>query len=150
MTVRVLVTGGRDYADRDTLFAALDLLHEKRVISLVIHGAAKGADTFAGEWAASRGVPALPFPVPKVDWHRFPGRAGNMRNQRQLDEGKPNVVVRAPGGAGTLDMVTRAHVAGVPVLRVCSSRSRKTVGQFRIENDDVWFEREDPPTIDAE
>lgn len=41
--------------------------------------------------------------------------AGPIRNQRMLDEGKPDLVVAFPGGRGTADMVRRAKAAGVPV-----------------------------------
>ena len=49
----VLVTGGRNYADREKLFATLDALQP---ISILIHGAAAGADRLAGEWCLLRGV----------------------------------------------------------------------------------------------
>ena len=49
--MRVLITGGRDFADRILLFEALDRLHAIHSFSVLIHGDAKGADTLAGEWA---------------------------------------------------------------------------------------------------
>ncbi len=49
---RLLVTGGRDFADRDLLYATLDRLHAEHNIIVVIHGDAKGADRLAGEWAS--------------------------------------------------------------------------------------------------
>lgn len=96
---RLLVCGGRDYADRDALFAALDRAHAKRPVSLLIHGAARGADTLAGEWAKARGIEPLPFPAA---WRRPDGSrdnsAGPRRNQQMLDEGRPHACVAfAPG-----------------------------------------------------
>lgn len=55
--MRVVVCGGRDYEDRDTLTATLSWVHENRGISLVIAGCARGADTLAEEWARARGAP---------------------------------------------------------------------------------------------
>jgi hypothetical protein len=47
------------------------------------------------------------------------GRAARpIRNQRMLDEGKPDLVVAFPGGRGTTDMIRRAERAGVPVRQV--------------------------------
>jgi hypothetical protein len=61
--MRVLVCGGRDFSDKVMLASALDAIHADRPFSLVIHGAAPGADTLAGEWADSRGIPVAPFPA---------------------------------------------------------------------------------------
>jgi hypothetical protein len=45
-------------------------------------------------------------------------QAGPLRNQRMLDEGKPDLVVAFPGGGGTKDLVRRAVKAGVSVHEV--------------------------------
>ena len=45
-------------------------------------------------------------------------KAGPLRNQRMLDEGKPDLVVAFPGGGGTKDMVRRSVKAGVPIHEV--------------------------------
>ena len=50
--------------------------------------------------------------------HEIGKRAGPLRNQRMLDEGKPDLVVAFPGGGGTKDMVRRAVKAGVSVHEV--------------------------------
>lgn len=112
---RVLVCGGRDYADRERLFTVLD--HYRHAapsgFAVVIHGAARGADTLGGEWAKSRGVSIEEYPA---DWERNGLRAGPIRNAWMLETGKPTVVIAFPGGRGTADMVLRARVAGVPTL----------------------------------
>ena len=41
-----------------------------------------------------------------------------LRNQRMLDEGKPDLVVAFPGGRDTADMVRRARSAGVEVVEI--------------------------------
>lgn len=129
---RVLVCGGRDYADRARLFAVLDHYHaESGGFSAVIHGAAKGADLLAAEWAEARSVPVLPFPAawenlvdqPVVTRRRADGSAynvlaGSIRNTRMLVEGCPSVVIAFPGGSGTADMVRKSHMAKVPVLEI--------------------------------
>jgi hypothetical protein len=48
--MRVLICGGRDFGDKHILFDVLDRIHKSRPFSSVIHGAAIGADSFAGEW----------------------------------------------------------------------------------------------------
>jgi hypothetical protein len=112
---RLLVCGGRDYADRGHVFATLDRVTAKRPIGLVIHGAARGADTLAGAWATERKVEAWAFPA---NWQKHGKAAGHLRNQAMLTHGKPNGVVAFPGGSGTADMVARANSAGITVMEV--------------------------------
>ena len=110
---RIIVCGGRGYRNRDSVYWQLDRIHTARGIAVVIHGAARGADSLAAEWAQDRCVLAEPYPA---DWASDGKAAGPIRNQRMLDQAAPDAVVAFPGGRGTDDMVRRAKVAGVPVL----------------------------------
>src|SRR5882757_4993716 len=121
---RVIVCGGREYADAANLRFELDRIigpysdgdnyniHEDL---LVITGGAKGADSLAYEWAMSRGANRIIYPA---DWKKHGNSAGPIRNQEMLDEGKPNLVIAFPGGTGTADMVRRAKAAGVEVIEI--------------------------------
>ena len=111
--MRILVCGGRTYSDRQKVYDTLDLLSPPPIT--VIHGAARGADTLAADWAALRNVPAV---WGLADWKAYGRSAGPIRNQRMLNEGKPDLVVAFPGGRGTADMIKRARTAGVPVIEV--------------------------------
>jgi hypothetical protein len=82
---------------------------------LIIHGAAMGADRWADIWAARANVPVKRF---RANWDRYGKSAGPRRNQKMLDEGKPDLVIAFPGGFGTADMVARARTAGVPVTEI--------------------------------
>lgn len=113
--LRVLACGGRDYTDRERVYQVLDQVHAKRGIALLIHGAARGADNLAGDWAKARGVEAAPYPA---DWTRDGRAAGPIRNQRMLDEGKPGGVVAFPGGTGTAHMIRISREAGLGVMVV--------------------------------
>lgn len=93
------------------MFAFLDRAHASRPIKMLIHGAARGADTLAAEWAAARGVTAEAYPA---NWDLHGRSAGPIRNRRMLRKGKPDVVIAFPGGAGTADMIRQAKAAGVP------------------------------------
>lgn len=117
--LRLLVTGGRDYNDRDAAWSILDRLDHERGIGLLIHGACPsrtgGADRLAHDWAYLRGH-VLVFPVP-VDRNldgEWPA-AGIRRNARMLRISRPTAAVAFPGGRGTADMVARLREAGVPV-----------------------------------
>jgi hypothetical protein len=112
--MKVLVCGGRDFSDWELVYRTLDNVHAKSPIKCVIHGAARGADSLAADWAHSRLVPARAFPA---DWKTDGRAAGPIRNQRMLVEGKPDSVIAFPGGRGTADMIKRAESAGLPVYR---------------------------------
>lgn len=107
--MRVLVFGGRRYSDWCLLCEVLDYLHRARDFSLVIHGGATGADALADTWAASRGIRSRRF---AAYWASEGSAAGPLCNQRMLDEGRPDLAVGFPGGAGTADMTERLRSAG--------------------------------------
>lgn len=115
--LRILVTGGRSYPDREAVFAALDALHAKRGICVIAHGATptgKGADWHADAWGKARGVLVMAYPAD----HKEDGpwsAAGPRRNARMLADFKPDGVVAMPGDRGTADMKRRASEANVKV-----------------------------------
>lgn len=81
MQQRVLVCGGRDYSDADMLGKILDAAHAANPIVCLIHGAARGADSLAADWALSRDVLCQAYPA---DWERDGKSAGPKRNQKML------------------------------------------------------------------
>lgn len=107
-----MVCGGRDYADRDTVFRVLDWMHAEKEIAVVIHGAASGADTLADAWAKARGIETMPF---DAQWKKHGKSAGPIRNRQMIVSGKPDAVVAFPGGRGTANMIDQARNAGISV-----------------------------------
>jgi SLOG family YspA-like protein len=57
---RVLITGDRDWTDRETMRAELASLPTH---SIIIHGCARGADLLAEEIATALGLPTIPVPA---------------------------------------------------------------------------------------
>jgi glycogen synthase len=113
--MKILVCGGRDYKNVDVFCAEMDRLHKEVVITKVITGDAKGADTMAWQWAEARNIPCSVY---HADWKRHGKSAGPIRNQLMLDDAKPELVVAFPGGPGTRNMMEIARKAGVAVLEV--------------------------------
>jgi hypothetical protein len=118
--MRVLVCGGRDFTDRALLEAELDRLHHARVFSVLIEGDARGADRMAGAWAEARGIAHEVF---RADWDELGSKAGPIRNQQMLDEGRPDLVVAFPGRSGTDHMKRIARAAGIEVVEVDEPRA---------------------------
>lgn len=113
--MKVLVCGSRGFTSKRMIGAVLDGLNDGRPLT-IIHGAARGADSIAGEWAAHRGVAVEKYPA---DWSAHGRRAGYIRNAQMLDEGKPDVVLAfmvPEGSKGTQMMVDLARKAGVPTF----------------------------------
>lgn len=130
--MKVLVFGGRDYENSAVAWDALDHLHERFGITKVIHGSALGADRLGDIWAWDRRVlpigryraawDILDAPGAVIKYNRF-GKpynalAGHARNQRMIDEGRPDMALEFPGGNGTADMRKRLDAAGIPVIQV--------------------------------
>lgn len=115
--MRVLVCGGRDYSDANTLWGELDTIRRETPddAMVVIQGGAHGADQMAREWCATRYVPYDNY---AADWAKHGKAAGPIRNQRMIDEGKPSLILAFPGGRGTADMCRRAENAGILIKRV--------------------------------
>ncbi len=116
--MRVLVCGGRTYQHFYDLNRYLNSLNKEFPIDIIIHGAAKGADTLAEQWAVSKGKISMSFPAA---WDIHGKSAGYKRNAKMLQDGRPNLVVAFPGGKGTENMIKIAEDAGVPVLKVWES-----------------------------
>ena len=130
--MKVLVCGGRNYADQDKVFEVLDYIHQNRApITLLIHGAATGADAIAREWAKVRKVEDDPYPAlwtwleapnavikRRADGTAYNVNAGPDRNAKMLAVGKPDAVVAFPGGRGTNGMIEKSRQAGVRVWEI--------------------------------
>lgn len=114
--IKLLVCGGRDYSDRETLFHRLDSIHGQRPIHIIIEGGASGSDALARSWARSRGVHVATV---AALWDRRGRGAGPQRNSAMLSLG-PDGVLAFPGGRGTANMVQQAKDAGVKVVEVKS------------------------------
>lgn len=118
--MKILVCGGRDFSDRGLMHKTLyDIAGDWSDLPSVIHGGAGGADLMAGEWALDNWLCVEMY---EAEWDKYGKSAGPIRNQRMLDEGKPDIVVafpRANGklGTGTSDMIRKAEKAGVRVIR---------------------------------
>lgn len=111
----VLCCGSRDFTDRATIRAWLARFPRGTV---VIHGAARGADTLAAEEARALGFAVRAYPA---RWDTEGKAAGPLRNQRMLDS-EPDIsrclaftasIMREARLSGTGDMLRRCVDAGV-------------------------------------
>lgn len=115
--MRVIVCGDRNWKRVDIIERELKKLPAD---TLIIHGAAKGADTLGAFVADRLGFKVINdgkgFPA---QWKIYGKGAGPIRNQQMIDEGKPDLVLafheNFHESKGTRDMVNRARGVGIKV-----------------------------------
>lgn len=117
--MRILVTGSRDWQDRETIgHALLDVRDKPRpgVASrmVLVHGdCPTGADAIANEWAQRWGWDVEPHPA---DWETHGKAAGPRRNQQMVDLGADICLAfPLPDSRGTRHCMAAAGRAGIPV-----------------------------------
>jgi hypothetical protein len=117
--MRLLVCGSRDYWDVNRLTDLLCQIHEKRPITTLIHGGARGADRLAGEWAKNRKIPIEEY---LADWNKEGKKAGPLRNIYMLVTSHPDAGIAFFGpdytGSGTEHMVKLLKDTGIPVAEI--------------------------------
>lgn len=106
------VTGGRDFTDIERVRSALSSLEPRP--TLLIHGAAQGADSLAAQVAAEMGILIEAHPA---DWDKHRRAAGPIRNAEMVAR-RPDLLLAFPGGKGTANMTRQAIAAGIPVRQV--------------------------------
>lgn len=111
--MKILVTGGRNFTDRRLIEQVFGHLNETVGPCLMCHGGARGLDIMADEVARSLGWEVQAY---FADWEREGKSAGFIRNQRMLDDFKPELGIVFPGGRGTADMERRLKKAGVTTV----------------------------------
>lgn len=120
--MRILVCGGRDFNNKALLYRALDAITPRTVPDqygndmprdvTIIHGAARGADSLADDWAVTNWCAVDEY---RANWAKHGRAAGPIRNAQMLKEGKPDLVVAFPGGPGTDNMIRISRKAGIEV-----------------------------------
>jgi len=108
--MQVIVTGGRDFADKDMIARNLAMLKP----TFVIEGGARGAYRLAREWAKANGVK---WHTEDADWTQFGLGAGHKRNRAMLDKFPDAVVLAFPGNKGTRNCVMQATARKRTVIK---------------------------------
>jgi hypothetical protein len=116
---RILVTGSRDWNDRDTIWRALgDAVAPVPVDRelVVVHGhCPRGADAMADLWSRKYGATVERHPA---NWQLEGKRAGFIRNARMVNLGADICLAFIKDGSrGASHTARLAEQAGIPVRR---------------------------------
>ena len=81
--MKLLITGSRKFNSYDALKLATKEVekHQGKKITILLHGGAKGADTFAQKWAEENKVPTK---VIKPDYEKYNGKAAPLIRNKEL------------------------------------------------------------------
>lgn len=113
---RILVTGSRGWTDHDTIYTALALAHlalDSDPETVLVHGAARGADLLAARIWQEHGLPTEAHPA---DWDAFGRSAGFIRNARMVRLGADVCLAfHLDNSPGTASCIQLARDAGIPV-----------------------------------
>ena len=113
---RVLITGSRNWTDEKKIERAIQAstLGRSKSRTVVVHGAAKGADRIAGAIAEEMGLHVEAYPA---DWDMYGKSAGPIRNQQMVELGA-DVCLAFPLGEsrGTRHCMQAAEKAGIEVI----------------------------------
>jgi hypothetical protein len=111
--VKIIVCGSASFDDRTKVRNALDRLHARREIVLLMHAGNPGPDAHAGEWAGDRGVPLKVFP-PTNQRNRHAD--DDQRRFEMFREG-PTGIVAFSGDFFTQDLLEEAEAQGIKPWR---------------------------------
>lgn len=122
MSLRILITGSRDWRDEKAIgdaLAAAWLEHGCGQALIVVNGGARGADAIAQRWACTMrnlGLPVHPE-MHRADWDRYGKSAGHRRNAEMVARGADLVLAFPLGESrGTRGCMELARRAGIPVV----------------------------------
>lgn len=113
MARMILVSGSRNFSRPQLVRQIITRLVTPS--DQLMHGCARGVDTWAGEAAESQGASILKRPA---DWNRHGKRAGIIRNEQMLQEARqhPNLMVvifwdgQSRGTKHMIDLCVAAHL----------------------------------------
>lgn len=108
----ILVCGSRYYKNRNLIEKILN--EYVGFEPTLIHGAATGADSLAGEVAEDFGWRTIAIPA---DWKKYGKAAGPIRNSEMLDF-QPDLVISFGSGRGTTNCVTQAKNRNIKVREI--------------------------------
>lgn len=122
----VVVSGGQDWDEHETLWARLDVLKARvTAMTLATTAQGKGVDAIAAAWAAARGVPLIAFRL-----NRSFGNAAPFKRNQMLVALDPVEAIIGEGSGVQANLAERMRGAGVPVtiFRKTASAQKEVKG----------------------
>jgi hypothetical protein len=122
--MKILVCGSRKWTNKKVITDYLSQFGDENIL---VHGAARGADSIAAEYAAKHNWETHAHPA---QWKKYGYSAGPIRNAEMLAIEKPDLVIafRCKGrSTGTDHMMAIAKKADVVVVKVNEDGSEEVL-----------------------
>jgi hypothetical protein len=103
---RLIVAGSRDFNDYPLLCSKLDYLLQRQPYTIIVSGAARGADSLGERYAREHGLPIDQYPA---DWVNLGKRAGYVRNEQMAKVANACVCFWDGVSPGTKSMIKLAR-----------------------------------------
>ena len=120
--IRLLICGSRAIKNFDWVYHKIDTICKNQPIDCIITGMANGPDIVGFEYSRNNGLKVLEFPITQADWNRDGKKAGPIRNQKMLVEGKPTHILaflhKTEKSNGTRHMIRISKEKNIPVKEV--------------------------------
>lgn len=116
--IRLIVAGSRDGFTYEEVKRELDAwIAQHGRPDEILHGGARGVDTFASVYATVHRIPQRAFEISRADWKLYGTAAGPIRNERMAEEATHALVIHLET-PGSLDMLAQARKRGLHVTEV--------------------------------
>jgi hypothetical protein len=129
---KVLVCGSRNWDDQEVVDKVVLALRRKYNVHTVVQGEARGADTCGKRAGNKYGLTIKSYPA---EWDKYGKGAGPIRNRKQFDREKPEIVVAFHddlyNSKGTLDMVKYAMSSELETIIVVVFHDKKDEKPFK-------------------
>lgn len=115
--MRILVTGSRDWEDRDLIYQILGEFTSHGVRHTLVHGdCPTGADRMADDWAKCQ--PDIIVEKYPAEWDVYGKRAGFVRNEQMVNLGADICLAFIKNNSKGATMTANlAQAAGIKVIR---------------------------------
>ncbi|MFN3937490.1 MAG: DUF2493 domain-containing protein [Gemmobacter sp.] len=124
--MRLLVAGGRHLDDVALIHNALERVHARNPLTVLIHGGHAFLGVAAEDWAREHDVHVLRYPA---NWRLHGKRAEGIRNAFMLADSRPDMCLALPGGENTRLLAMAAMARGLAVL---NHRAVRLSGKDRV------------------
>lgn len=102
--MKVIIAGDRDFVDFKLLKQKCDKILEGRVVTCILSGKSRGADTLGEAYAKYYGILVEPYPA---NFEKHGKGAGPKRNLQMVGEADMLIAFDG-GGSGTKDVIRKA------------------------------------------
>lgn len=109
---KVIIAGGRDFQDYDTLCRICDFMLQNKSEVEVVCGMARGADLLGKKYALERGLKVAEFPA---DWESHGKKAGPIRNKQMAEYANALIAFWDGKSSGTANMISLARKMELPL-----------------------------------